>query len=123
MYVNKCVVFTAELLVIIMKTITTISNPNKPILKYKEGAVKIKSTNTNARISAADKQNNTWLCFCKNKTKQQPFINCFFYYQTSAPIAPGGRISSAFYRHGTRTSKMFIKKRAKLHSVARLSVK
>ena len=36
----------------------------------------------------------------------------------NAPIAPGGRTSSAFCTHTTWTSTMFVKKSIKLHSVA-----
>ena len=34
-------------------------------------------------------------------------------YYMSAPIAPGGQTSSAFYAHRTRTSTMFVKKERK----------
>ena len=43
---------------------------------------------------------------------------------STAPIAPGSRTSSAFYTHRTRTSTIVVKKNVKMHSVAcQLSVK
>ena len=40
-------------------------------------------------------------------------IVCVHTWFTSAPIAPGGQTSSAFYTHGTRTSTMLDKKERK----------
>ena len=40
------------------------------------------------------------------------------YYQHNYKIAPGCRISSAFYTHRTRTLTTFVKKSVKMHSVA-----
>ena len=62
---------------------------------------KIKSCYTKVRVGSRDL---LWYVMKINKRRHQ--------------IAPGGRISSIFYTHRTRTSTMFVKKSVKLHSVA-----
>ena len=72
----------------------------------------------NIKIQLAVKTYQNW------KQSSRIFYFFFAYQLTSPPITSGGRTSSAFYTHRTRTSTMSVKKSVKMHSVAcQLSVK